>query len=400
MKLKIPSSMICVDYDDKECLYLQNRINNKKYIIKGTSCDRYKTYITPVNVECEECLATTNNLISEGLLIDAEVDPQCATIRKARSSEQLNVVQLEVTERCNFKCIHCYLGEKKYAVHHDMPLNDIKNIIAQASDLGVLEFNITGGEPLLRSDIRVILQYIYEKGMRTRLYTNGYLLNDEFIDFLKRVNIYCVRISIDSIRILTHDLIRGMESLERILENIRKLQEVDIDVEVTTVVMRENINDIEDIINAFKNRNKLRHFIDVYVPVEGNEQSVSESEFISAIKTKFEQDKSHCRLCERHCGIAYDYLYIDSSGRVKLCPMLKDTVGCVNFGEKALEDVWLTVRKKYSNIRCKYSDSCKYALSCGGGCRARAYYLTGDITEKDSYICELYRYLYTKYNQS
>ena len=133
-----------------------------------------------------------------------------------------------------------------------MMKDDVFKIIDDASQMGVFEFNITGGEPLLHPDIEEILKYIYEAGMRTRIYTNGYLITDRLIELFKKLDVYRVRISVDGKDSVTHDKIRGVQSLDIILNNIEKLTEAGINVEITTTLMKDNINDVNDLLKNLK----------------------------------------------------------------------------------------------------------------------------------------------------
>ena len=103
-------------------------------------------------------------------------------------------VLLECTSACNYRCVHCYLGDDFR--NSILTYQDIENIISQLHSLGTLHIKLTGGEPLTHPQLREILKLIKENGMRITLYTNASLINednilwiDQYVDEYK-VSIY------------------------------------------------------------------------------------------------------------------------------------------------------------------------------------------------------------------
>jgi radical SAM protein with 4Fe4S-binding SPASM domain len=319
-------------------------------------------------------------------------------VRELVGKHPLNIIQLEITKRCNFNCIHCYLGNDRQVFNQDMKKEDVFKIIDEASKMGVFEFNITGGEPLLHPDMEEILVHIYESGMRTRIYTNGYLINDRWIELFKKLDIYRIRISVDGIDPKTHDGIRGVKGFSIIQNNIDKLTHNGIEVEITTTLMRDNLSDIHDLINKFENKDRIYHITDVYISENKNDVlKITEVEYVNAIKERFE-NWSYCDRYGKgeksHCGIANDFLFIASDGVGKLCPTLPLSYDLDNVITEGLETVWKTmIDRYYGKAVCNKNNDCKYSELCNGGCRSRALYHNGSIESKDTYICNLYEYL-------
>ena len=69
---------------------------------------------------------------------------------------------IELTNKCNSRCIHCYKDEKNSI---EVPLDMIIKIIDQAYELNVFQITLTGGDPLLHSNIVEIIDYIKKKDM-------------------------------------------------------------------------------------------------------------------------------------------------------------------------------------------------------------------------------------------
>ncbi|WP_192814699.1 radical SAM protein, partial [Treponema pedis] len=105
-------------------------------------------------------------------------------------------VGLNVTNKCNLKCVHCSKKNK----NEDM-LN-WKEIIDICKNKEVLNIYLTGGEPFLHNDILEIIKYIKEKKITLSILTNGILLTEHICRNLAALlnnNTDYMQISIDSV---------------------------------------------------------------------------------------------------------------------------------------------------------------------------------------------------------
>ena len=94
---------------------------------------------------------------------------------------------IELTERCNLNCIHCYINQPASDVEiqgREMSTDRIKLILKEAAELGALGVRFTGGEPLLRKDFAEVYLFARRLGLRVLLFTNGTLLTREIADLL------------------------------------------------------------------------------------------------------------------------------------------------------------------------------------------------------------------------
>lgn len=102
----------------------------------------------------------------------------------------LSHLDIELTERCNNVCLHCYINLPVHdaeAAHRELPAEAWKGILHQAADLGALWVRFTGGEPLLRPDFAEIYLYARRLGMKVVLFTNARLITPELADLFARV---------------------------------------------------------------------------------------------------------------------------------------------------------------------------------------------------------------------
>ena len=124
-----------------------------------------------------------------------------------------SLVILELTKRCNNKCLYCYTpwGEpSKYdADTSEMPLGEIKKTILKLQEELPLEtIGLSGGEPLLREDLPDILSFISERNLNAIVITNGTLLTEEKISKIVNQNII-FQITLLSVHEDIHDQLAG-----------------------------------------------------------------------------------------------------------------------------------------------------------------------------------------------
>lgn len=91
----------------------------------------------------------------------------------------LSAIQLEITNKCNFSCKHCYLGKSESSSM--LPYKTILSLLTDAKFMGVKNLLITGGEPLLHPDIKNILHTLKILDFKSDIYTNASLVTDDII---------------------------------------------------------------------------------------------------------------------------------------------------------------------------------------------------------------------------
>jgi radical SAM protein with 4Fe4S-binding SPASM domain len=99
-------------------------------------------------------------------------------------------IDIELTERCNNNCIHCYINKPandRECMRREMSTAQVKDILQQAADLGKVRLLITGGEPLLRKDFTEIYETARRLGLRVQLFTNGTLITPKLADLFARI---------------------------------------------------------------------------------------------------------------------------------------------------------------------------------------------------------------------
>ncbi len=170
-----------------------------------------------------------------------EYDTQTYLLKHDAVTPRITSMQFELTNRCNERCIHCYIpnGIKNKGIN--MPLDTFKKLIDQFVALGGLQVTLSGGEALLNDDIIEMLRYCREKDLIITLLSNMTLLDDDIIKVLKDVNVSQVQISLYSMKPEIHDAITTIRgSFEKTKSAIERLHDADIPVQISCPAMKTN----------------------------------------------------------------------------------------------------------------------------------------------------------------
>jgi radical SAM protein with 4Fe4S-binding SPASM domain len=165
-------------------------------------------------------------------------------------------VQWHITERCQQKCLHCYLPHIQSDIAHSRAELDFEDCAAIIDDLaGTFErwhvpwaLSFTGGDPLLRADIYDLIALTAKRGARVEILGNPNNLTPAVADRLKSLGLYRYQVSIDGLQ-KTHDWFRGVPGLlQDTLRAIRALREAGILSHVMFTVSKRNAHELIDVI--------------------------------------------------------------------------------------------------------------------------------------------------------
>ena len=151
-------------------------------------------------------------------------------------------VQLDLTYRCNERCVHCYLDHDD---HGEMTTAEIKHLLDEMADAGVFVLSLSGGEIFLRKDLFEIIEYArFERQFCVKLKTNAIMIREREAARLREIGIESIQISIYSHRPEVHDgitLVPG--SLQRSIAAARFLKSQGLRVIFANVLMIQNAQD-------------------------------------------------------------------------------------------------------------------------------------------------------------
>lgn len=180
-------------------------------------------------------------------------------------------LRISVTEECNLNCFYCH-REGCSAGSRQMSAGEIGKIVQLAKELGMRKVKLTGGEPLLRKDIKEIVAAVTAAGMEeVSMTTNGTLLAKiaaELADAgLNRVNI-----SLDTLDEATYKRITGRQLLHEVFEGIDASLAAGLTPVKLNMVLLSGINEheVERMINYTSERGIILQLIELLDAGEKN----------------------------------------------------------------------------------------------------------------------------------
>jgi radical SAM protein with 4Fe4S-binding SPASM domain len=251
---------------------------------------------------------------------------------------------LELTHRCNLRCVHCYLGpqtERQTSGSREMSTMRMLEIIDEITDAGCLYLLITGGEPLLRDDFPVIYRYAKERGLLVTVFSNGTLITEKVLELFRDLPPREVEISLYGATAPTYEKITGVQgSYKKCLHGIRLLTDNHIKVNLKTILMTLNRDELFAMENMAKEFGARFRFDAAISPCFGGDkrplalrvspEEVVEREFadeerVRRWKVFFEESKEHLLTDALYgCGAGMTGFHIDSEGNLLPCLMVLD----------------------------------------------------------------------------
>jgi radical SAM protein with 4Fe4S-binding SPASM domain len=150
-------------------------------------------------------------------------------------------VHLDVTYRCNERCVHCYLDHDDRG---EMTTSEIKRVLDQLAQAGTFFLTFSGGEVFMRQDFLELVAYARRLLFNVKVKTNGVMIRKPQAAELRQLGVEQLQISVYSHRPEIHDAITKLPgSLKRTIEAIRFLKSQGLKVVVANVLMTLNATD-------------------------------------------------------------------------------------------------------------------------------------------------------------
>ena len=212
----------------------------------------------PIGKEDEEFIQFC---LSEKLITFSKTPMERKIFSNPSPIPSLRCLELQITDRCNLKCRHCYLGE---SFHQDLSVEQIVKILKEFEEIQGLRLLLSGGEPLLHPEFWEVNEGLRGFAFRSILLSNGTLITKEVA---RRLNVHEVQISLDGMKV-GHEALRGEGTFEKTLLAIDHLHGMNIRVSVPTMIHQKNLSEFDQI--AFLLQSKQIEEWNVDVPcIEG-----------------------------------------------------------------------------------------------------------------------------------
>ena len=319
---------------------------------------------------------------------------------------------LEITSRCNLRCVHCYLGpqeeqHKKRAA--EMTTGEVKTFIDQMADEGTLYLTLTGGDPMMRPDFPEIYRHAKMRGLLVTVYCDGVLVTDRIIDLFKELPPSMVEVSIYGATAETYETVtRVPGSFPKFMAGVSRLREAGIRMSLKSVLMTLNQHEMVEmekiadswglefrfdsaVFPCLPNRGKEP--LDLRVdPARAVEIEMSSPKRLKAMADYFETRQNVPGAPEMYqCGAGLTAFYVDPFGDVSPCLMTTKYRYSARGQEGGFGARW---RDDVSKIRTLKPENPDHACgSCGvravcSGCSAFHALETGREDVKSEYVCE------------
>ena len=248
---------------------------------------------------------------------------------------------IELTHRCNLRCLHCYLGaQSDHQGRHERELGTerLLSILDEITEAGCLFLLLTGGEPLLRRDFREIYCRAKNNGLLVTVFTNGTVITESILELFDDLPPQAVEITLYGATAGTYEKITGVPgSFDRCLAGIQGLLDHKVNVRLKTVLMTLNRHEFYEIERMAKNYGVKFRFDPVISPCLNGDRSpldlrVSPEEAIEkefSDTTRIQGWKDHLRKQARqqvadtlyHCGAGIITFNINPYGLLQPCLM-------------------------------------------------------------------------------
>ncbi|KPJ99249.1 MAG: heme b synthase [Nitrospira bacterium SG8_35_4] len=336
-------------------------------------------------------------------------------------------VAWEITRRCNLNCVHCRSSsEMEIKGHPDFSTEEAYRILDDIADYAKPVIVLSGGEPLLRKDVFDIAKYGTAKGMRMCIATNGTLVTDKICEQMKAAEVKMVSLSLDGSTDAVHDDFRSQKgAFAGTINAARLFKKHGVQFLINSSFTKRNQEEIPKVYKLAKELGATAWYMFMIVPTGRGEdimhELISKEDYEEILNWHYQMEKNEHDLlvrptCAPHyyrvvlqkqkeegekferrslkfstggskgCIAGQVICLIDVDEEVLPCSYFPKSAG--NLREKSFKDIWehselfLEMRdfKKYKG-RC---GSCEYVSVCGG-CRARAYSMTGDYLEEEPF---------------
>lgn len=340
-----------------------------------------------------------------------------ATTKRSEWEEnhQLYSAMVEITPKCNFDCVHCYMSE----LHQNEALSTerLKEIIDILFEKEVLFLTFSGGEIFTRRDFPEIYLHAKKKGFIVELYSNGSMISDELLDLFTRYPPLLVDISLYGSNEETYrQVTRRSGMFDRVMRNIEKLVDAGIRVSLKAPVLNcyyEQIPAMKAI--AAKFDLPFRTGFEIF-PTIGNDASVqsysvsphemleyefdeyekgrngrSEKEEFEYVDLPRERPLFRCKLGRASCSVDYEG---------NLCPCNSFRHAGRLLTREGFDSIWKSFgeypsMKASEGYPCLHCDAYNYCDICP----AMMEFVYGDLEYVDKHFCRTAKARFRRYER-
>ena len=343
------------------------------------------------------------------------------------SAQLPRLIAWEVTRCCMLACKHCRAAARPEPYPGELSTEECFQLLDNIASFAQPIIILTGGEPMLRPDIYDLAAYGRDLGLRMVMAPCGMLINDETAARIYQAGIRHISISLDGATATSHDEFRGVPgAFEGSLRGIEAAKRGGLEFQINTTVTQHNLAELPDILQLATKLGASVFNPFLLVPTGRGkqlaEQEITPQQYEEALSwlagQQGRQDiqirvtcAPHYQRILRQRGVAMkghpakgcmggqSFAFISHRGKVQICGFLDVECGDVKTENFDFRKIWET-----SEVFRQMRDPDSYRGRCGycefrrvcGGCRARAYALTGDYLAEEPFCTHQPRKTATK----
>ena len=321
---------------------------------------------------------------------------------------------LELTYRCPLHCAFCYNPTDFANTAAELGTEDWLRVLREARALGAVQLGLSGGEPLSRDDLEIIVAEGHRLGFYSNLITSGVGLNDARLHALKRAGLDHIQLSFQDSTRQMNDFLSSTRTFDLKSQAAALIKQYDYPMVLNVVLHRLNIDHVEEILEmalklgadyvelantqyygwAWHNREQL---LPSRAQVQRAEQVMKgfrervgrRMQIYFVVPDYFETRPKACMN-----GLGSIFLTIAPDGTALPCQAARMLPGLVfpNVRSAGIEEIWYG-SPGFNHFRgdAWMKEPCRSCPEKGrdfGGCRCQAYLLTGDAANADP-VCDL-----------
>ena len=271
-------------------------------------------------------------------------------------------VTFQVTDRCNYDCVHCY---QEHEDKDELSTAEVIDILEQLAEAGVLYLTLMGGELFMRRDANDIIKKAHELGFALRVFSTGHHIHDKRADFLAEMKPLQVELSLYGSKPAIHEKITNHKgSWQRTRDAAERLLKRGVAVILKSPLTSENVDDIDSLaalaedlgaewtfdpkLRAMENGDKKP------LSLRANQRDLKSfygdkvGQSIAKVFKGFEKGKEAKPLHAKPCGVGQKACAITPKGKVWPCNSLPIEVG--DLRKQRFAEIW-TQSKSLEEIR-------------------------------------------------
>lgn len=316
---------------------------------------------------------------------------------------------IELTERCNLSCVHCYINQPAgdcYAKTRELDTVQFKSVLDKMADHGTLFLLMTGGEPLIRKDFKELYLHAVKQGMLVTLFTNGTLMTGEIADLLVDYPPFGIEITLYGATRETYESVTMIPgSYDRCLKGIEIILDRNLPLALKSMLLKENYHELEGMRSLAESYGLDFRYDGVIWPRndgdhEPEDHRLSVSELIEIERRDPKRIEQWQKYTERFgsqvirknrvftCGGGVHSYHVNSLGQMMLCLMVRHPA--FDLLEMDFKEAWEGIGELRKMQRTMHTE-CETCIVGGfcSQCPGWSYISHGDYETPVDFVCRL-----------